>query len=104
MPISRGTRPISRVALLLSGLLWIVIPGSARVSAFGGENLESAPRKPVAELIRSARSGAWSAAATWEGGKVPGADARVQVRQGHTIVYDIQSEQAIRSIHVAGTL
>src|SRR5262249_33496472 len=60
--------------------------------------------KPVPGLIRSAKSGPWSAAATWEGGKVPGAGARVQVRPGHAVTYDVKSDQAIRSIHIAGTL
>src|SRR5689334_5577882 len=55
-------------------------------------------------LIRSARSGPWSAAATWEGAVVPRAGARVQVRGGHTVVYDLNSDTPIRSIHVAGTL
>src|SRR5262249_8840129 len=57
-----------------------------------------------ARLTRSARSGPWSAGDTWEGGRVPGAGARVQVRAGHRVVYDVQSEAAIRSLHVAGTL
>src|SRR5207245_3152755 len=57
-----------------------------------------------APLVRSARSGLWSAAGTWEGGKVPGAGARVQVRTGHTVVYDVESAEAIRLDHVAGTL
>ncbi len=57
-----------------------------------------------AKLIRSAQSGPWSAAETWEGGQVPGIDARVQVRTGHTVVYDRKSDQVIRSVHVAGTL
>jgi uncharacterized protein (TIGR03067 family) len=55
-------------------------------------------------LIRSARSGAWSAPETWESGKVPGTGARVQVRAGHTVTYDLSSDRVIRSIHVAGTL
>ncbi|MBY0526155.1 MAG: sigma-70 family RNA polymerase sigma factor [Gemmataceae bacterium] len=55
-------------------------------------------------LIRSAQSGPWSAPGTWEGGKVPPAASRVQVRPAHTVVYDINSDQVIRSIHVAGTL
>jgi hypothetical protein len=55
-------------------------------------------------LVRTARSGPWSAPATWEGGKVPGAGSRVQVRPGHTVTYDLQSDRVIRSIHVAGTL
>jgi hypothetical protein len=63
------------------------------------------PRKEAAfSLVRSARSGPWSALATWEGGKVPAAGSRVQVRTGHTVTYDLSSNQVIRSIHVAGTL
>lgn len=59
---------------------------------------------PAQLVIRSARSGPWSAPATWEGGKVPTAGARVQVRTGHRVVYDVRSDQAIRAIHVAGAL
>ena len=55
-------------------------------------------------LIRSAGSGPWSAPTTWEGGAVPTAGARVQVRAGHTVRYDVASDAVIRSIHVAGTL
>ncbi len=71
-------------------LLALAVP-----SAFGN---------PPPEVIRSARSGSWSASDTWEGGKVPPAGARVQVRQGHTVRYDCRTEQTIRSIHVAGVL
>jgi hypothetical protein len=59
---------------------------------------------PAPGLIRSARSGSWSEAKTWEGGKLPAASARVQVRRGHTVLYDLKSNTVIRSIHVAGTL
>jgi hypothetical protein len=58
----------------------------------------------AADLVRSAHSGPWSAPATWEGGRVPGAGARVQVRPGHVVTYDLRAEHAIRSLHVAGTL
>jgi hypothetical protein len=66
-------------------------------------------RAPAAEakgpaLIRSARSGPWSAPTTWESGKTPAAGARVQIRPAHTVVYDIRADHAVRSIHVAGTL
>jgi hypothetical protein len=57
-----------------------------------------------APAIRSAKSGVWSAADTWEGGKPPAAGARVLVRAGHRVVYDIKSDQAIRSVHIAGVL
>jgi hypothetical protein len=55
-------------------------------------------------LVRSARNGPWSSAATWEGGAVPKAGARVQIRSGHAVVYDLSSDQPIRSVHIAGTL
>jgi hypothetical protein len=57
-----------------------------------------------APLIRSAASGRWSDAATWEGKRVPGPGTRVQVRAGHTVTYDASTTEAIRSIHVAGIL
>jgi hypothetical protein len=60
--------------------------------------------KTIPPVIRSARSGPWSAPATWEGGRVPGAGARVLVRAGQRIVYDVKSPQVIRAINVAGTL
>jgi hypothetical protein len=65
--------------------------------------------KPVAELIRTAKSGPWSAPATWEGEKIPGVGAKVQIRTGHTVTYDVQPAKdvrptVVRSIHVAGTL
>lgn len=55
-------------------------------------------------LVRSARSGPWSSPTTWEGGRVPHAGERVQVRGGHVVLYDVNSDVPIRSIHVAGTL
>ena len=55
-------------------------------------------------IIRSAGSGPWSDPASWEGGKVPPAGARVQVRQGHIVVYNVKAEHALRSLHIAGTL
>ncbi len=58
------------------------------------------PIKP----IRSAGNGSWSATATWEGGKVPAVGANVQIRTGHTVLYDVQSDAALRVVHVAGTL
>jgi hypothetical protein len=55
-------------------------------------------------VIRSAGSGPWSAAATWEGGQVPGAGTRVLVLSGHVVTYDVKSDAVIRAINVAGTL
>ena len=55
-------------------------------------------------VIRSTQSGPWSAAATWQGGQVPGAGARVMISSGHTVTYDVQSDAVIRAINVSGTL
>lgn len=55
-------------------------------------------------LIRSRRSGNWSEAGTWENGSIPDKGSRVQIQAGHRVVYDVNSAQVIRSIHVAGTL
>src|SRR5688572_31885860 len=68
------------------------------------------PAKPETALIRSVRSGLWSETSTWEGGRVPAAGARVQIRSGHEVVYDLvpkvaaRTDRVIRSIHVAGAL
>jgi hypothetical protein len=76
------------------------LPGSA---ALADGKPADRPRT-LTGLIRSARGGPWSAPATWDGGKVPGAAARVLIRPGHAIVYDVKAEQAIRLLHIAGTL
>lgn len=55
-------------------------------------------------VIKSAKSGPWSAAATWEGGAVPGAGARVLIREGHAVAYDVKSDAVIRGISVSGSL
>jgi hypothetical protein len=58
----------------------------------------------AAELVCSAKSGAWSDASTWAGGHVPRAGDQVQIREGHAVTYDVNSDAAVRSIHIAGTL
>jgi hypothetical protein len=67
---------------------------------------DSKPKGPDASppVVRSAQSGLWSAPATWEGHKAPGAGARVLIRAGHRVVYDAKSADPIRAINVAGTL
>src|SRR5690606_14904141 len=55
-------------------------------------------------VITTAKSGLWSDAATWQGGQVPGAGARVWILKGHTVVYDRHSEDVIRAIQISGTL
>ncbi len=60
--------------------------------------------QPLPTLCRSVASGRWSQPATWERKQVPGSGARVQVRAGHVVTFDITTDAPIRSIHVAGTL
>ena len=55
-------------------------------------------------VVRTAKSGRWSDPATWEGGRTPPAGAKVLVRTGHAIVYDVHSDRLVRSLHVSGTL
>jgi hypothetical protein len=64
----------------------------------------AAPKADVTFTLHSARTGPWSAEATWEEHRVPGAGDRVQVRAGHLVTYDASSDEVIRVIHVAGTL
>ena len=54
--------------------------------------------------VRSARSGKWSDPATWAEKRVPKAGDYVQIRAGDSVTYDVNSDQAIRMVHVAGTL
>ncbi len=89
--MTRGRLPLMLVALGLA------VPADAPAQ------LPSAG-KTTARLIRSARSGPWSAPATWEGARIPAAGSRVQIRTEHTVTYDLTSDRVIRSIHVAGTL
>src|SRR5262245_52102966 len=58
----------------------------------------AADHEPAQEapFVVSAKSGAWSDLATWQGGKVPGAGSRVRVAEGHTVTYDVQSDLVIR--------
>ena len=60
--------------------------------------------RPVVFDLRSVRSGRWSDPCSWSAQRMPRAGDRVQVRARDKIVYDIVSDQAIRMLHVAGTL
>src|SRR4051794_10211617 len=57
-----------------------------------------------APLVRSAQDGAWSEGATWEGGAAPPSGARVQIRAGHRVTYDVSEGRPVRALFVAGTL
>jgi hypothetical protein len=63
----------------------------------------AAPAAAV-EVIRSAHAGPWSDPATWEGGKAPRAGVSVLICTGHDVVYDLDSDQAIRAVYISGKL
>src|SRR5678815_2898750 len=54
--------------------------------------------------VRSARSGKWSDSRTWLDKRAPQAGDNVQVRTGHVVTYDANADEAVRVLHVAGTL
>src|SRR5262249_41628802 len=90
-------RTRSFLPVLLAVLCWAIL-GTLTSTA-------EEPKKKVApKLVRSAGSGPWSAPATWEGGRVPAPGDKVQIRPGHTVQYNVRSEEVIRSLHIAGTL
>jgi hypothetical protein len=90
---------LSRHPLGLTALALAALVGVSRADTPPAPQQDKLP--PV---IRTAASGPWSAPATWEGGKVPGAGARVLIRTAHRVVYDIKSDRAVRAINIAGTL
>jgi hypothetical protein len=67
-------------------------------------NARSADTPSFQGVIRSARSGPWSAPTTWEGANVPGAGSRVLIRTGHSVLYDVSSDAPLRVVQVAGAL
>jgi hypothetical protein len=81
----------------MTPIAWTIL--LAAMTAAGASAPENLP-----PLVRSAQSGPWSQAATWKGGKVPGAGARVQVRTGHVVTFDARTDGVVRSIHVGGRL
>src|SRR5687767_5465097 len=56
--------------------------------------------EPVRFDARTATSGNWSDPKTWESGRAPRAGDFVQVRSNHFVVYDVQSDAALRMVHV----
>ncbi len=60
--------------------------------------------EPVVLNTRTAHGGKWSDAQTWEGARKPQAGDFVQVRAGHVVTYDVNSDAALRMLHVAGKL
>jgi hypothetical protein len=64
--------------------------------------MAAARAEPV--VVRSVRSGPWSAGATWDVERMPKSGEIVKIMAGHDVEYDVESEAVIRSVHVAGRL
>src|SRR5262245_3551526 len=88
-------------ALSLTVGLLVAGPGVLPLPSAAAEPLA---RQSASPIVRTAQSGAWSAPATWEGGKIPPANARVLIREGHRVRYDVQATKPIRSLTISGTL
>lgn len=79
----------------------LLVAAAALVALASADTPLTAAEPPV---VRTGQSGRWSDGATWEGGKVPPAGAKVLVRAGHAVVYDVHSDQIVRSLHISGSL
>lgn len=101
MVVKKLVRTLSVALLLILGLIAGVL-GLAGLPASAADSKDA--RAELPPVIQSKQSGSWSAATTWERGEVPGAGARVFIREGHRVVYDVKSDAILRAINVAGTL
>src|SRR5262249_1205782 len=90
----------ARALLLAIGLL----AGGTGVFPLPSPAAQQPAKNPAPPIVRTAQGGAWSAPATWEGGKVPSGNVRVLVREGHRVTYDLQAVQPIRSVTICGVL
>ncbi len=55
-------------------------------------------------IVQTARSGAWSDAATWDGNAIPKSGDRVLIKSGHAVTYDVKSTALIRGLNISGSL
>ncbi|MEL7471632.1 MAG: G8 domain-containing protein, partial [Pseudomonadota bacterium] len=60
--------------------------------------------KPEDATHVAIKSGDWSDAATWEGGRIPDQDADVFIPMGVEVVYDVSSEAELHYVRVDGCL
>ena len=75
----------------------------AFVSGLAAGSITGSLKSEIA-TIRSARSGLWSSPSTWKSDGLPPPGSMVEILPGHNIVYDIQTNRALRMVHILGTL
>jgi G8 domain len=66
--------------------------------------LFAAPAFAAEPVSFSAKSGSWSEPGTWADKRVPATGARVLIKEGHRVLYDVKSDAVIRGINIAGSL
>ena len=54
--------------------------------------------------VKSVKSGNWSDPQVWSGGTIPSGSDNVLVDSSHVVLYDVNSSDAIRLIHIRGKL
>jgi hypothetical protein len=107
-PASQTRWPfVGRLLPVLGAAIGILLASPWLDAGLAGAHEHEHGAKPdTVPVVRSAKSGAWSASATWEGGKLPSSGCKVQIRPGHSVTYDIEADDrtVIRAVFVAGTL
>lgn len=71
---------------------------------FGSQPCLAAAEGTESAIVTSIKSGSWSDPTVWSDGHTPSTGDRVLVRQGHDVLYDVDSSDVIRVVKVAGTL
>src|SRR5262249_15047226 len=64
----------------------------------------SASASEKSQFVLCEHSGRWSEATTWQDGHIPAQGDSVLIPAGKEVLYDVQSEQAIRLLKIAGAL
>lgn len=91
--IMNGDTALKKHSALILMLL-MVVPIATRGQA----------RPNVVFTVRSNHSGRWSDPNTWSGHRLPKSGDYVQIRTGHSVLFDVESDEPLRMVHVAGTL
>ena len=103
---------------VLAGATYLVVSrpaadqaGDSTAPGATGETTHSATHpgtvaatRPAAVPTPSGSTGAWSDAATWPGGKVPGDASAVTIRAGHTVTLDTPARVAGLTVDAGATL
>ncbi|HEU0021246.1 MAG TPA: G8 domain-containing protein, partial [Dehalococcoidia bacterium] len=54
--------------------------------------------------VSSVKSGVWSDPTLWSSGQVPTSGKSVAINSGHTVEYDVLSDQVLDEVSIQGTL